>query len=287
MTVQSGDSLVIMGDLEIMPRSVLTVESGGYLYVDGDLNNYGSFLLFIVTGDGGGDAVNEGVIAVSGDYNQGPGATVDNGTGDFYVNGSSDVPTDGTIPPEIQNIYDVLPIELKSFDLAFASNAVELNWITVKEENFSHFEIERAVVEGEFELIGSFEGAGDSYSEKVYAWRDFGATYGKNYYRLKAVDKDGSYDYSPIKMIEKPLTGAVSIVPNPAVNLQQVELVLPSELQGKLDRVSLFTIDGKLLHEQTQLDLNSSALSLPTVEAGMYLLKVESNGSTENLRIMV
>jgi hypothetical protein len=153
--------LVIDGNLTINPDSELIIEDGGYLYVNGNLNNQGEFFIFIPTGDGG-IAENDGTIAVNGNYNQGPNANIsNNGTNSkFYVNGSTDESgeSNGSIPPEIQNIYDALPIELIIFEGILVNNSTQLNWITAKEENFSHFEIERSINEKAFEVIGYVEG---------------------------------------------------------------------------------------------------------------------------------
>lgn len=288
MTVKTGDSLVILGNLTINPDSKLTVEDGGYLYVDGNLNNNGEFILFFFATGDGGEASNDGVIAVTGNYNQGPGATIDNSMGDFYVEGSSgSTPNKGPIPADIQNIYDVLPIELKAFDVTFNGHDVQLDWITAKEENFSHFEIERSNNSTEFELIGIVQGNGESLSDISYDWVDYNAPFGTVYYRLKSVDLDGAFDYSPIKKVEKQLQGQVKALPNPTNSLKNIKIQLPGEIGDHLDQLSLFDLNGTLLYQKKNIDLYNEDLRLPDVRAGIYIFTIQVNGVSENIRVVI
>lgn len=283
LTINSGDSLVIDGNFTIGLEAELVVEEGGYLYVNGDLNNQGIFIF-------AGDVSNDGIIGVSGDYNQGPGASFNKGdNANFYVNGDSDIPgeTDGSIPPEIQEIYNTLPIELKVFEGILAKNATQLNWITAKEENFSHFEIERSVNEKPFEVIGLVEGQGNSMTDVYYDFTDLSIPFGIIRYRLKAVDIDHSFEYFEAIEIKNTFSNQVSAYPNPTTNISNVKIVLPKEFKGKLNKVSLFNSSGRNLYNQLNFDPQVSKLELGELEEGMYILKIYHNGLTENLRIFV
>jgi hypothetical protein len=283
LTINSGDSLVIDGNFTIGLEAELVVEEGGYLYVNGDLNNQGIFIF-------AGDVSNDGIIGVSGDYNQGPGASFNKGdNANFYVNGDSDIPgeTDGSIPPEIQEIYNTLPIELKVFEGILAKNATQLNWITAKEENFSHFEIERSVNEKPFEVIGLVEGQGNSMTDVYYDFTDLSIPFGIIRYRLKAVDIDHSFEYFEAIEIKNTFSNQVSAYPNPTTNISNVKIVLPKEFKGKLNKVSLFNSSGRNLYNQLSFDPQVSKLELGELEEGMYILKIYHNGLTENLRIFV
>jgi hypothetical protein len=283
LTIKSGDSLVIDDDFTIGLEAELVVEEGGYLYVNGDLNNQGIFIF-------AGDVSNDGIIGVNGDYNQGPGASFDKGdNANFYVNGDSDIPgdTDGNIPSEIQDIYNALPIELKSFDGALAKNSVQLDWVTAKEENFSHFEIERSINEKSFEVIGHVEGQGNSMTDVFYDFTDRSIPFGIIRYRLKAVDIDGSFEYFEAIEIKNTFSNQVSAYPNPTTNISNIKIVLPKEFKGKLNKVSLFNSSGRNLYNQLDYDPQVSKLELGELEEGMYILKIHHNGLTENLRVFV
>lgn len=283
LTINSGDSLVIDGNFTIGLEAELVVQDGGYLYVNGDLNNQGIFIF-------AGDVSNDGIIGVNGDYNQGPGASFNKGdNANFYVNGVSDIPgeTDGSIPPEIQEVYNTLPIELKVFKGILAKNSTQLNWITAKEENFSHFEIERSINEKPFEAIGIVEGQGNSMTDVYYDFTDLSIPFGIIRYRLKAVDIDHSFEYFEAIEIKNTFNNQVSAYPNPTTKISDVKIVLPKEFSGTLDKVSLYDAAGLNLYDGLDFDPQTSKIDLGELKEGMYILRVYHNGLTENLRIFV
>ncbi len=101
-----------------------------------------------------------------------------------------------------------LPVELTTFTALASGNVVELHWKTATEVNNYGFYVERAseslaaTNSGESkncETIDFVNGHGNSSSPKEYSYVDetIGGS-GKYFYRLKQVDVDGSYEYSPV-----------------------------------------------------------------------------------------
>lgn len=110
-------------------------------------------------------------------------------TANWYIN-SGGIQFDGTVTSE------PLPVTLMSFTGTNRNGDVKLDWLTASETNNSHFEIERSVDGKRYNPIASVasensaQGAAYSYTDKYI---DVIA-----YYRLKTIDKDGSYAYSKI-----------------------------------------------------------------------------------------
>jgi hypothetical protein len=90
-----------------------------------------------------------------------------------------------------------VPVELISFTAAYNLNKVELNWSTASELNNFGFEIERSTNNNDWILIGFKEGKGTTTETNYYSFTDRNLTAGKYYYRLRQVDFDGSFEYSP------------------------------------------------------------------------------------------
>jgi Protein of unknown function (DUF3494). len=89
---------------------------------------------------------------------------------------------------------DVLPVELVSFTAtANRMNAI-LHWSTATETNNYGFEIERRQT-GNWEKIGFVAGAGTSSSPRNYSYTDNNLSPGSYAYRIKQVNKDGSFSY--------------------------------------------------------------------------------------------
>ncbi len=96
----------------------------------------------------------------------------------------------------------VLPIELLSFSAEHDNKVNIVRWATATEFNNDHFVLERSADAETFTEVARVQGAGVSVSPVFYSWTDRYPLPGINYYRLKQVDKDGSYRY----------TGTVSVV---------------------------------------------------------------------------
>ncbi len=91
-----------------------------------------------------------------------------------------------------------LPVELTSFNATHKKGIVDLKWETATEINNNGFEVERKSASAEWSKIGFVEGHGSTNSPKYYSFSDKPSGTGKFSYRLKQIDNDGSFEYSPI-----------------------------------------------------------------------------------------
>jgi len=102
-----------------------------------------------------------------------------------------------------------LPVELTSFTAASGSGEIELHWTTATEVNDAGFEIERAPkisdqstinnqrsTMNSWSKIGFENGHGTSNSVHNYSFLDASVAAGAYSYRLKQIDRDGSFEYS-------------------------------------------------------------------------------------------
>ena len=90
-----------------------------------------------------------------------------------------------------------LPVELTSFNAAIRNGIVDLKWETATEINNYGFEVERKSALTDWNKIGFVEGNGTSNSPKFYSFSDKPTGTGKISYRLKQIDNDGMFEYSP------------------------------------------------------------------------------------------
>ena len=112
-----------------------------------------------------------------------------------------------------------LPIELLAFTAELKESNVRLEWITASEYDNDFFEIQHSLDGVEFTTVGEVEGAG--YSEEIlnYDFVHSLPTPGLNYYRLKQVDYDGDFEFTPVVTINYQPENTVfdaNIFPNPA-----------------------------------------------------------------------
>lgn len=299
-----NDTLVIKGNVNAAGGSSIIVNNNGILIVLGNLVTAGGLNF---------DNIGNGIVAVAGDFSASGGANIE--TNDqFYLydnnpnfNGGASVngenprgnPADefknetelGNEYPLLKQFIDSngsipLPIELKSFSATLKSNSIQVNWTTAKEENFSHFEVERSVDQKTFEMIGIIQGQGESFSDVHYNFEDTDPIYGKIYYRLKAVDIDDTFEFSPVVSVENSFKGQLSLYPNPISESSAVKIRVPSGFTENISHLALYNIEGGLIQEF--VDFNpAEELKISMVKAGLYLLKVQHNGLEENIRVII
>lgn len=93
-----------------------------------------------------------------------------------------------------------LPVELMSFTAKETGEGNVLEWITASEINTDMFIIEKSLDGIHFEEIGSVTAVGNSFDENKYLFIDVNKE-SINYYRLRVLDFDGTYEYSQILVI--------------------------------------------------------------------------------------
>jgi len=112
-----------------------------------------------------------------------------------------------------------LPVSLIHFDGWNEGNINILKWSTASEINNDFFEIEKSQDGRLFKLLDKVDGNGTTTEVFNYQFEDKLISSGFNYYRLKQIDFDGSFQYSQIIVIEnKTDQNQAHFFPNPCIN---------------------------------------------------------------------
>ena len=238
------------GDYDLVLGSV----DGTLLYYEntGDAN---AATFVAVTGSDnpfdGFDAIDESVPAII-DLTQGGGFDViaGNTAGDYFYYINS----------------DPLPVELTSFGALLDGDSVRLNWETASETNNAGFEVQQYIA-GSFQPVGWVNGAGTTVEARSYAFTVNKVAHGSHRFRLKQVDFDGTFAFSSVSEVARPLEGRYEMetpYPNPfnpqaTFNLtianDQYVTVAVYDMQGRMvgllhsgalsgQQAHQFTIDG-------------------------------------------
>lgn len=165
----------------------------------------------------------------------------------------------------------VIPVELVDFDAEKAGENALLTWSTASEINNSHFEIERRLNDGSFEVIGRVEGKGTTTNITEYSFTDDRTGKGLNYYRLAQYDYDGSFDRSEVRLVDFRIDFAkvdVTVYPNPTIEYIAIKS------NADLDEVGvvIFSADGQVVM-QTNAALDSE-INMNNLPEGMYTVRV-------------
>lgn len=134
--------------------------------------------------------------------------------------------------------------------------------------------------EEEFSNVAWVEGAGESQQLINYQLPDENTASKASYYKLKQVDFDGQFAWSPaVAVAGVSAPGSIVLWPNPAHGTFQV---MPA--QGGVLRVRLLTMNGSPVRQWD----SEAPYDLEGVPAGAYLVRVEhGDGSLEHKRLVV
>jgi hypothetical protein len=204
--------------------------------------------------------------------------------GDSPFSGGSIVPQDGN--PLVLVPTGVLPIELLYFTTQLQDESVLIKWATEKEENFDYFELQRAGSDLVFTSIINVPGAGyNTSSLKEYSTTDDAPIIGTGYYRLKAVDIDGSVEYFQVRSVTYNGGKNFYVSPNPTSG---------SSIKYKInfdpstsDRVVLIDALGNELATGFVTGSSNDLTPAKTLPPGMYLLRYISEDYQQVVRVFV
>jgi PQQ-dependent dehydrogenase (s-GDH family) len=178
-----------------------------------------------------------------------------------------------------------LPLELLSFTGHYKNASTYLNWKTENELNTVSFVVERSTGNSVYEAIGTVFAKGGPGEKANYNFEDKDASklgVDKLYYRLRITDKDGSWFYSNIVVVNIGANGvsAVSVFPNPTEKQTTVLISSPAE---QTITWKLVDAAGRILQTK-QITIrkgeNRINLDLHSLKAGVYYLQL--NGALIN-----
>jgi hypothetical protein len=182
----------------------------------------------------------------------------------------------------------VIPVELLSFSASLENEVVYLHWSTAGETNNYGFEVERYAAFG-WERIGFVEGNGTTVSTSEYSYNDnLDQELLKQsviYYRLKQLDFDGRYEYSPEVEVHPSQQLAIpalySIVPNPAGEYITVQFSITDDMPATLRIVSAL---GQEVHSYTgehSRGVSSLRINIRPFMPGLYFVVLTTSEGTQ------
>jgi len=172
-----------------------------------------------------------------------------------------------------------LPITLLNFSGSNQGKYNNLKWTTAFESNADHFELQRSFEGRDFVPVAnvaaqnSATGASYSYNDDVSDIK----TAEIIFYRLKLIDKDGSFEYSNVVSIRMPLKSNFVVKGNPFHDIIRMQLTVP---QKQNIQMNLYDEGGRLVASRSMMALAGinefTWDNVQTLAAGNYVLDVRT-----------
>ena len=180
-------------------------------------------------------------------------------------------------------VNGALPVTLISFTGNTLGYVNQLQWITANEINNSHFELERSANGVNYTLLAKINSRGNTSYNQYYRFNDAMPLNGRNYYRLKQVDKNGQLVYSEIICLTNNSLGVmISIHPNPTSGI----VFMSTKNAMKEASIQLVDINGRVVMQQTNITGSSASFDISQQAAGIYFINVFNAGTKERIRIV-
>jgi len=183
-----------------------------------------------------------------------------------------------------------LPVALVEFTAQARNSSVILSWKTATELNNQGFDIERKSANQDWLSVGFTRGNGTTNSPQTYSFTDNNVS-GKNFYRLKQIDFDGTFEYSPTVEV---LVGAPTQFvleqnyPNPFNPSTKIAYRLP-----KTEKVKLAVYDALgrevavLVNTEKPAGTYEATFDASTLSSGVYFYKLQAGAFSETKKMLL
>jgi len=177
--------------------------------------------------------------------------------------------------------FSPLPVTLIEFTAKPENKTAFLNWETTQETNSERFVIEHSTDSKKWKIVGELSAKGESRELQRYSYTHQKPSVGENYYRLKMVDKDGTFAYSRIQNLKFNFDQNTFLYPNPVSE----KLHLSLDEVGTVSRIYILDSSGKQVLQQVGNAIDG--ISVKSMRPGLYILKIVRRNGSEELRKFV
>jgi bacillopeptidase F len=201
---------------------------------------------------------------------------------DLIVSSTDPVTPTVTVPVTMQIV--AIPVELTGLTANSDRNNVNISWSTATETNNSGFQVERQIKgSNEWTNVSFVNGKGTTTEVNSYNFVDKGLSVGTYSYRLKQVDFDGTFEYSPVIEVEVNAPDQYTLYqnyPNPFNPTTTIEYSLPEKADVT---ISIYNALGELVttlvNATMEAGYQKASFNASAFTSGTYIYQIKAVGN--------
>jgi hypothetical protein len=168
----------------------------------------------------------------------------------------------------------IMPLSLKNFNASLINNKASLTWSTSNEINVKGFSIERSTDGSNFTEAGFVKASNGTSNQ--YSFNDAVTIIGTTYFRLKMLDKDGSFKYSQVVVLNSKKSIKLDVYPNPVTNT----ITLSHTKADNTASIKIVTVEGRTIATyNVQAGATQTSIDATKLTRGNYLVVFENEGA--------
>ena len=188
------------------------------------------------------------------------------------------------------HITIILPVSFLFFTASKKNErAVFITWRTSQEINSSYYEVQRSKDAIVYTNIGRVDAAGTAGVARDYNFTDQEPMKGMNYYRLKQVDLDGNFVYTPVRLVrfEEKSNEFVKYYPNPTAGVLNIQVTVQMKAEAKI--INVFNAAGEVVSQTKTGPSNSGIIQvdLSRYTNGIYFIQIKTATTNSVQRIIL
>ncbi len=176
----------------------------------------------------------------------------------------------------------ILPVKL----LYFEASGNALNWATATQNNKDYFGIEQSYDGINFFQIGNVKAKGVSTSTNHYSFShnttSISAPNDIEYFRLRIVDLNGSYEYSDIAMSKGMDNDELSAT----TNGKELKVHYSNKDLAQAE-ISVVSIEGSTMYTSTIYGHNTVGINIAMYKAGIYIISVSEGDKHKVIKVVI
>ncbi len=192
-------------------------------------------------------------------------------------------------------VSSVVPVQLMNFDAVYSNKSVTAKWQTASEQNLSYFSVQKSIDGKNYIEAGRINATGNSDVLQSYSFKDENLDISARYiyYMIKAVDQNGEYSLSAVKLIRNEAAVKkliTSMAPNPVTkDVGHLMFQFNADRKGNMKAI-VSDANGRIMMKLdmfAEKGINDGHIHMGDLPAGVYNIVFSMDGLKETKRVVV